>query len=80
MQIIIFFQSVSRSITCVLIVITLKVFPILEKSLHLSGSFYLYCGVVLFGLPIVMIILPETKDLSIAEINSLFKKKNKESS
>lgn len=75
-----FCKSVSRSITCVLIVITLKVFPILEKSLHLSGSFYLYCGVVLFGLPIVMIILPETKDLSIAEINSLFKKKNKESS
>ena len=55
-------------------------FQFLEKSLHLSGSFYLYCGVVLFGLPIVMIILPETKDLSIAEINSLFKKKNKESS
>ena len=65
-------QGVSRSLTCLLMVVSLKVFPLLEASLHLSGAFYLYCGVVLAGLPLVMWILPETKDVPISQINNMF--------
>ena len=65
----------SRSLTCLLMVVSLKVFPLVEASLHLSGAFYLYCGVVLAGLPLALLALPETKDLSIHQINNLFREK-----
>ena len=55
-----------------MIVVSLKLFPLLESSLHLSGSFYLYCGVLMCGLPLIMLVLPETKDLSICQINTIF--------
>ena len=56
--------------------ISLKIFPLLDEHLNLSGTFFLYCGVVICGLPLVMIKVPETKDLSIHEINNLFRQKN----
>ena len=56
-------------------VVSLKMFPILEEALDLSGIFYVYTGGVIIGLPIVMKILPETKDLSINQINEVFVKK-----
>ena len=65
----------SRSLTCLLMVVSLKVFPLLEAGLHLSGAFYLYCGVVVAGLPLALLALPETKDLSIHQINNLFREK-----
>ena len=55
-----------------LIVLTLKMFPLLVSSLNLSGCFFLYCGVVLVGLPLVMLSLPETKYLSLSQINQIF--------
>ena len=58
-----------------MMVVSLKLFPLLESSLHLSGSFYIYCGVVMCGLPLIMLVLPETKDLSICHINTMFVKK-----
>ena len=63
-----------------MMVVSLKLFPILESSLHLSGSFFLYLGVVVCGLPLIMLVLPETKDLSISQINTMFVNKisNKE--
>lgn len=63
----------SRSLCCLLIVISLKLFPVLASALELSGAFYLYGIIVLAGLPIVMWVMPETKDLSIHQINNLFK-------
>ena len=68
-------QGVSRSLCCLLIVVSLKLFPLLEAGLHLSGAFYLYCGLVLAGLPLALLALPETKDLSIHQINNLFREK-----
>ena len=53
-------------------VISLKMFPVLEDAIDLSGIFYVYTGVVFIALPLVMKILPETKDLSINQINELF--------
>ena len=67
-------KGISRALTCLFTIISLKLFPILEKHLHLSGSFYFYCGVILCGLPIVMLVLPETKDLSMNQITRLFRK------
>ena len=63
-----------------MIVVSLKLFPLLKLSLHLSGSFFLYMGVVFCGLPLIMLVLPETKDLSISQINTMFVNKisNKE--
>ena len=55
-----------------MMVVSLKLFPFLESSLHLSGSFFLYLGVVVCGLPFIMLVLPETKDLSISQINTMF--------
>ena len=63
----------SRSLCCLLIVISLKLFPLLASALELSGTFYLYGIIVLTGLPLVMWVMPETKDLSIHQINNLFK-------
>ena len=67
------FQGLSRSLCCVLIVISLKLFPLLATSLQMSGTFYLYGIIVVVSLPIVMRVMPETKDLSIHQINNLFK-------
>ena len=55
--------------------ISLKLFPLLASAaaLELSGTFYLYGIIVLAGLPIVIRVMPETKDLSIHQINNLFK-------
>ena len=73
-----FCKGVSRSITFLLTVISLKLFPLLQENLNLSGTFYLYFGVLACGLPLVMWILPETKDVPIAYINDIFVKKHKE--
>ena len=70
------YQGVSRSLCCLLIVISLKLFPVLASALELSGTFYLYGIIVLTGLPLVMWVMPETKDLSIHQINNLFKDDN----
>lgn len=67
-------QGVSRSITFLLTVISLKLFPVLQENFNLSGTFYLYFGVLAIGLPLVMWILPETKDVPIANINDMFVK------
>ena len=55
-----------------LIVLTLKMFPLLVSSLQMSGCFFLYCLVVLVGLPLAMLIMPETKDKSLSQINQIF--------
>ena len=61
-----------------LIVLTLKMFPLLVSSLKMSGCFFLYCGVVAVGLPLAMLTMPETKDLSLSQINQIFVKVYKE--
>ena len=65
-------KGVSRALTSLLIVATLKLFPVLQQQLGLAGCFYLYSGLVLLSLPLIMLVLPETKDLSLTDINKLF--------
>ena len=54
-------QGVARSLTCILIVVSLKIFPLLEQAIFLFGTFYFYGAVVLLLLPVIMKVLPETK-------------------
>ena len=66
-------QGLSRSLTFLLTVASLKLFPLLESGLHLSGTFLLYSGVLAAGLPLVMWTMPETKDVNIGQINNIFR-------
>ena len=52
--------------------VSLKCFPYLEASFQLFGTFYLYSFVVLCLLPIIMYILPETRDKGLNIINRQF--------
>ena len=67
-------QGLSRSLTFLLTVASLKLFPLLESGLQLSGTFLLYSGVLAAGLPLVMWTMPETKDVNIANINNIFRR------
>merc|ERR1711971_449950 len=65
-------KGAARSLTCVLILVSLKIFPLLEQTIHLFGTFYFYGAVVLLLLPIIMKVLPETKDQDLTEIHRIF--------
>ena len=48
--------------TCLLMLFSLKMFPLLERVFQsVYGIFYLYGGVTLLLLPLIMFVLPETK-------------------
>ena len=68
-----FIQGLSRSLSLLLMVGCLKLFPLLQASLHLWGTFYLCCGLVLAALPLVWCSLPETKDVAVTDINNMFR-------
>ena len=50
-----------RSLTCLLLLASLKTFPLLESSLGVAGTFYLLAALLLAALPAVYLCLPETK-------------------
>jgi len=59
-------------VTCVLLVLGLKMYPILEDWLSVSGTFYLFATILAFSLPVVYCILPETKDMGLEMIQNYF--------
>lgn len=67
-----FGKGLTRSATCCLLVIGLKLYPVLEQGLDVSGTFYLFSGVLLICLPLVYWILPETKDMGLEMIHTYF--------
>ena len=67
-----FCKGLTRSVTCVLLVLGLKMYPILEDLLSVSGTFYLFAAILAFSLPIVYCILPETKDMGLEMIQNYF--------
>ena len=71
---VILIQGLSRSLSLLLMVGCLKLYPVLQTSLHLWGTFYLCCGLVLAALPLVWCTLPETKDVAVTDINNMFRK------
>ena len=65
-------QGLSRSLSLLLMVGCLKLYPVLQTSLHLWGTFYLCCGLVLAALPLAWCLLPETKDVAVTDINKMY--------
>lgn len=47
---------------------SLKMYPVLQSILELSGTFYLFAGCMTVSLPLVYYLLPETKDLGLEMI------------
>ena len=69
-----FCKSITRTFACILLVVCLKSFPILEKFLNFYGTFYFFASVLLLSIPIVYFILPETKDVALEEVQHFFTK------
>ena len=61
-------KGFTRSVTCLLVMIFLYLFPIIEQHLKLYGTFYSFACILLLAFPIVYRVLPETKDLRLEEI------------
>ena len=70
------FQGLTRAITYIFLVLMVKSFPELEKNLYLYGTFFTFSIMMLFFLPVVYFILPETKDISLEMIQEYFRPSN----
>ena len=65
-------KGVSRAFTCLLLVLCLKLFPQLESNLGLQACFYLFSIIMALSIPLVYLILPETKDMGLEMIQNYF--------
>lgn len=65
-------KGVTRSLTCVLIVLCLMTFPLLCEAIGIYGTFYSFSGALLLFFPLVWHFLPETKDMELESIQHLF--------
>lgn len=65
-------KSITRSVQCILLVSCLKLYPLLESTLEIYGTFYTFSAVILSGMPVVYFLLPETKDIGLELIQSYF--------
>ena len=54
--------------TCIFSVLSLYMFPFVEERLELHGAFFAFACALLFAFPLVYMLLPETKDLRLEEI------------
>lgn len=53
--------------------VALKCFPVLTNAIGLSWTYYLYAGVVALCMSVVWLMLPETKDKTLQEIEDSFR-------
>lgn len=66
-------KGITRSVQCLLLVGILKLYPIMITSqLDVFGTFYLLASVLTFFIPIIYVILPETKDLRLEQLQYYF--------
>jgi len=65
-------KGLTRAITCIFLVLSVKMYPQLEGHLSLSGTFFSFSCVMILFFPVVYLILPETKDLSLEMIQQYF--------
>ena len=47
-------------------------FPLIEHSIGLHGTFYTFSAVMLVCTPVIYFILPETKDMSLEMVENYF--------
>ena len=69
-----FCKGLTRSFSCILLVLSLKFFPVLEFSLTFYGTFYFFAAVLILSVPVVYFTVPETKDLGLEQIQHYFTK------
>jgi hypothetical protein len=48
-----FCKGVTRSFACIMLVLSLKFFPLIEETLTLYGTFFLFAGILVASLPVV---------------------------
>merc|ERR1719154_133446 len=65
-------KGLTRSITCIFLVLSLKLYPALETNLTAAGTFFIFSVVLLILSPIIYFILPETKDVGLEMIQKFF--------
>merc|ERR1719483_1340285 len=65
-------KGLTRAITCIFLVLSVKMYPQLESILSLYGTFFMFSIFLIIFLPAVYFILPETKDLSLEMIQAYF--------
>ncbi len=61
-------KGLTRSVTCVLLIVSLKLYPVLQAALNVYGTFLLFAICMAASLPFVYCMLPETKDLGLEMI------------
>merc|ERR1711936_1528772 len=69
-------KGFTRAVTCILLLLSIKLYPQLENYLNLHGTFFMFGGVLAVLLPISYVILPETKDISLEHIEQTFRNKS----
>jgi len=60
-------KGLTRAVTCILLLLSIKLYPQLESNLQLHGTFFMFGAVLVALLPISYVILPETKDISLGQ-------------
>jgi len=65
-------KGLTRAITCIFLVLSLKLYPALETNMHVFGTFFMFSAILLIFSPIVYFILPETKDVGLEMIQKFF--------
>jgi len=65
-------KGLTRAVTCVFLLLSLKLYPQLETYLALHGTFFLFGTVLIILLPACYLVLPETKDVSLEDIQQYF--------
>ena len=67
-----FCKGLTRSFACLLLIGSLKMFPLIEQGIGLHGTFYCFSAVMLVCTPVIYCILPETKDMSLEMVENYF--------
>jgi len=65
-------KGLTRAITCIFLVLSVKLFPLLESYFSLYGTFFMFSFFIIIFTPVIYFILPETKDLSLEMIQQYF--------
>merc|ERR1719347_489107 len=65
-------KGLTRAVTCIFLVLSVKLFPLLESHFSLYGTFFIFSFFIIIFTPVIYFILPETKDLSLEMIQQYF--------
>ena len=67
-----FCKGITRSFACLLLIGSLKMFPTLENTIGIHGTFYSFSAVMILCTPVIYCVLPETKDMSLEMVENYF--------